>query len=72
MLKKLQGWRTRLFAIFGMILPPFGIIVADQLAGIKWETYVDPWWVPWITMGAGLVVLVLRELTKGPAGTPRV
>jgi ABC-type uncharacterized transport system permease subunit len=57
----LSGWKTR---VVGFLTALFGL-----MQGMNWTVMAgDPQTAGWVIAGIGVSMLILRELTKGPAG----
>jgi MFS family permease len=69
---RFKGRRTELFgyatAAFGGVTPLLGDVFG-YLKTLDWQQYVPPQQAPWILLGLGLLVVVFRRITTGPAGT---
>jgi hypothetical protein len=68
---RLKGWRTQLFAtvlttVGGLI--PLANEVFGYLYVVDWRTYLSKDYLPFVVVGIGTMVAILRYLTSTPVG----
>jgi hypothetical protein len=67
-----KGFRTQIIAWAGTIglggILPYLAEVFGYLHGLDWRQYITPDYAPALMIAVGVVFVILRRMTTGPAG----